>query len=234
MKKYSLLTTVVLLCFIYTACDGSGGGGSGDDDNADANDATSLGATLTLSSVVDWRYDPGATTWVGISGTAFVRNFILVDESDGTSYDTDINDGAVDGSDEEINIEYSGSPNVYASSGWTGISTSDDSVEITTAYVETTTVGVETVKDGVAYLYYNEDSELLQVYYYLYATGEVILDGTYVDTDVTPNETHIYDNIRFFEGWNQIIRETTDSETFQYKTGSISGGQWTHIDNPQS
>jgi hypothetical protein len=146
--------------------------------------------------------------------------FRLYDESDGSIiYRTD-SDG-----NEDVDFDYDGTnpvPSVYSSSGWTGLTTSNPEAELATAVID-----IDGTSDDI--VYGNLEGLPAEWAYYLHSTAETILDGTYVDTD--DNTIHIYDNIRFFTGWNQIKIITSDGETFTYTAGDITDGHWTYMDN---
>ena len=213
----------MFLAFVYSACDwGSGGGGDddGDGDNGNYNEATSLGTSLTLSSgQIQWQFDISDQSWTDLGGgTATDDDFQVTDEDNGAVYFTDDNTNAGMAT---VDINYTGTPsNLLSSSGWTGISSSDSDIQIATVTINVTGA---TYEEMAFCELVSGTPDVLQQYYYLYATGDVVLNGTYVDG----GDTHAYNNIKFFEGWNQVIRETSDGSAFNYKTGTIASGQWT-------
>ena len=218
MKRLFIAGLVITSLFFLGACDDDGGS---DDDN-EVNDATSIGDSLTFSGTIDRTFTVATFSWA-TSADSYTNDFILNDESDDTVYATQDNTGGTT----DIDMTYSGTTHeahLYSTSGLDGITTSDDSVQITTVQIE-----VDNTWDEVAYCG-PFDTEL-QWYYYLYATGEVILDGTYEDD----GKYHDYDNIRFFEGWNQIIKATSDGINFDYTAGTFSDddGHWCYMDVPE-
>ena len=214
MKKM-LIAGLVLFCFFFFP-------GCEESDSDSANDATSLGSSLSFSGTIDRTFTVMTQTWATSSDTYF-DDFNLNDESDDTIYATQNNaDGSTD-----INLTYSGTTHeshLLSTSAWTGMSVSDSNVQIATVQIE-----VEDPSwDEIAYCQY--DSTTLQWYYYLYATGELTLNGSFTDD----GETHTYNNIRFFEGWNQVIKATTDGVSFSYSAGTLDDGHWCYMDNPES
>ncbi len=218
MKKIILFTAIAGLIFaaFFIACDSSGGSGD------DVNDAKSLGSSLVLSGTVDRTFVTSGTPPWTEGFTPPGGNFRLYDESDtGVIYQTE-------NSDNLVNFNYDSitpfAPAVYSSSGWTGVSSSNPSANITTAVID-----IDSTSDDI--VYGNFESAPVEWYYYLYSTAETILNGTYVDTDDDPDTNHFFDNVRVFEGWNRIRKITSDGETFTYTGGDISEGHWTHMDN---
>ena len=222
MKKLLLFVLILGLGLLFIACDD---GGSDDDDN-ETNDATSLGDSLDFSGSINRTFTVVSQEWETSSDT-YTNDFVLNDESDDAVYATQDNSGG----SSAISLTYDGTTHeshLYSSSGWTGVTSSDDSVLITSVQIE-----VEGTSDEISFCEYDADTPMIRWYYYLYATGEVIMDGTFVVTDETPNENHSFDNVRFFEGWNQVIKETTDGVNFDYVTGTLSDGNWCYMDNPE-
>ncbi len=223
MKKIILFTAIAGLIFaaFFIACDSSGGSGD------DVNDAKSLGSSLVLSGTVDRTFvTSGTPPWTeDYSLPVGGSNFRLYDES------TDPPDGLYETDtsiDENVNFNYTADANLfanlYSSSGWTGVSSSNPSANITTAVID-----IDGTSDDI--VYGNFESAPVEWYYYLYSTAETILNGTYVDTDDDPDTNHFFDNVRVFEGWNRMRKITSDRETFTYTGGDISEGHWTHMDN---
>jgi hypothetical protein len=218
MKKGKLIIilTVVLSLFFFLSCEDSGSSG-------DVNDATSLGSSLVLSGIVDKTFITSTKTLNDGYTNATSLDFRLYDESDNTTYGIDDNTGG----NVNVDFDYDGSspvPSVYSSSGWTGITSSNPAANITSAVID-----IDTTSDDI--VYGNFETLPAEWYYYMYSTAETIMNGTYVDTDESPVENHIYDNIRIFEGWNRLRKITSDGETFTYTGGDISGGHWTYMDN---
>ena len=220
MKKMILLGLILTAGLLFISCEDSGGG---DDD--DPGDAASLGNTLNFSGSVNRTFTVATQNWA-TTADVYTDDFILNDESDDTVYASQDNGGG----ETAISMSYSGTTHeahLYSTSGWTGVETSDANVQMTTVQIE-----VDGTSDEVAFCEYDTATPKLRWYYYLYATGEVVLDGTFVDTDETPNENHTFNNIRFFEGWNQVIKETSDGVSYDYVTGTLSAGNWCYMDNP--
>jgi hypothetical protein len=190
------------------------------------NDATSLGSSLLLSGTVDQVFVTSThvlTTGYTNPGDPDPDEFRLYDESEGSiTYRTD-SDG-----DENLDLDYDGtSPalTLYPSSGFTGITTSNPDAELATAVID-----ISGGEDGLVYGDFSDLPANAEWYCYLYATEETILDGTFVDTS-DDDTSYIYDNVRFFTGWNRVIQSTSDGSSFTYTAGDITDGHGTYMDN---
>ncbi|MDX9801454.1 MAG: hypothetical protein RBT69_08980, partial [Spirochaetia bacterium] len=222
MKKITLLLAIIfLLGFgLLISCDNS----SGDDDSG--SEATKLGNTLTLSGTVDRTFTPpNIDDWAGSSFTnpleATYTVFELQDGSDDTPYASD-EDG-----NEELNISYSGTTHLdhlFSTAGGSGLTSSNPAAEITTAIIEVRAGAGDYNNDDIAFG--NFSAWPAEWYIYWYSTAKTTLDGTRSDS----GETYSFDNVTIFEGWNRLIKSTSDGENFTYSGGTISGGHWTYID----
>ncbi len=216
MKKFSLLFLLIIIAsfaFLFS-CEDSG---SGDDEGTEA---TSLGDILTLSGTVDRTFTPPTVPWVESYTNAGEADFRLNDESDNTIYYTDDNAGA----DVDVDINYTGSDHLahlYSAGIWPGVSSSNSAAQITTVVLD-----IEETNNDVTFGNYSTIP--VEWYYYMYSDAETTLSGTFVDTDDTK---HIFDNITIFEGWNRMIKRTSDGVNFLYTGGEISGAHWTCVDN---
>ncbi len=216
-----LILTVVLFVF-FTSCDESGG--------SDVSEATSLGDTLTFSGTVNRTYVPGDAAWTTSYTNASSLDYILTDENDDYAYIVDDNDGG--------NVEVSLSFGVPGSDHLIsyGEFSSNSSAKFATIVIEVWSADSSDLPhpDEATYcttdddiMYGNFSSAPMKMYYYMYSTEETEINGTYSDS----GETHVYENIKVFSGWNRMVKSTTDGVTFTYSGGEITDAHWTYIDN---
>ena len=188
------------------------------------DEATSLGASLVLTGTIDRFFDTSDFSLVTSYENSDNDEFVLTDETFDEEFTRD------DDGNNEINLTYSEPSTLYSTAAW-GLSSSNSSVNMTSIIIEVwPSGGGDPVKDDDIMLG-NFSSSPFRCYYYLYLDGETILDGTFHDTD--HDEYHEFKNIRFFEGWNRIVKSTADGQTFTYTGGEINDVHWTYIDNPE-
>ena len=221
MKILKILVLITAGLLMVISCEESGG--------TDINDATSLGNTLPLTGTVDRVFDANPITvpWTTSYTNGGSNDYVLTDESDDTVYMADDNNGAL----VDVNLNYTGSTHMthlYSSAGWPGVNSSNSSVQMTSIVVEVWNAAGDTATDNDLFLG-NFSTSPAKWYYYMYATGETILNGTYNDTG--DSTFHKFDNVRVFQGWNRMVKSTTDGVTFTYSGGEITDAHWTYIDN---
>ena len=220
--KFSVLFIIAGL-LLFSSCEDSG---SSEDE---VNEALSLGDSLIFTGNVDRVFAPPVIPWTTSYSNPGSNDYVLTDESDDTDYQHDDNAGSL----VDVNINYAGSPgssHLYSSGAWPGITSTNPSVDITTIVVEVWTADSSSPTSDDIFLG-DFSSSPAKWYYYMYATGQTVLSGTYVDTGDDPDTNHVFDNIKIFEGWNRMLKITTDGVTYTYTSGEISDPHWTFIDN---
>ena len=223
MKKLWITGLVLACLFCFCACDD--GGGDSDDDE-DVNEATGLGDTLDLSGTIEQVFDTVAQSTESYT-TGGDDDYRMVSDNDDTRYalaeDTD--------RDGDIDIKYDLHEHnsfLFDPSDMTGITSSEETM-MTGIHVLVYNGG--TLTAGEDELFYGDFSGTPARWYdYFYVTIETVLEGTYTDPD--SGYTYTFDNIRFFSGWNRVIKETSDGEAYTFTTGTIDNGKWTYMDNP--
>jgi hypothetical protein len=217
MKKIVLAAGIICLLFfaVLTSCDSSSSDGGG----SDGSKATLLGDSLNLSGTVDRTFDTATFELTSTYENTNSDSFRLYDETDNTTYATDDNTGEK----VDVNLSYSGEPtgHLYDPAPY-GYTSSNASAQITTAVID-----VVGKSDDIVF---GDLSAVPGVwYYYLYSTAETTLSGSYTDS----GETHAFDKVTVFKGWNQLIVSTSDGTTFTYRGGVIPDGHWTYMDNTE-
>ncbi len=212
MKKLNFLVLLIVIVSFafFSSCDS-------DDSGSDGSEAKSLGNSLVFTGNVTQTFNTSTATISGYTNPTGL-DYRLLDETDNTVYATDTNGN----DDVDVNFNYTGTTHLthlYSPSGG-GITSSNSSAQITTAVID-----VETTSDDINNGEFSSSGA--KWYYYMYSSAETTLDGTYIDGD----ENHVYEEVTVFEGWNELVCETSDGETFKYYGGTISSPKWTYMDN---
>ncbi len=207
----SLFLLVVALSFAFlSSCKSDGPGGG--------SEATSLGTNLTLSGTVIQTFDTSTHALTASYANPDSYPYRLADETADVFYFVDDNADE----DVEVNIDYitDDGLHLYNPAGG-GLTSSNSAALITTVYIEVFDVGGEIVEGDFSKL-----PAKAEWYYYLYSSAKTTIDGSYEDDD----ETHVFDKVTVFAGWNQLIVSTSDGETFTYRGGVLSDPKWTYMD----